>query len=261
MLVEISEDTDLHGSISALSEYAKTVQQGIYRDRPNFLDIIAIAHYEVPKLPEPQQITSASGITPFLPFSAMPKFSVTLRFSKPSLVNRLQFSGHIEWDSKKHTTPSLSTLEPTVKNMMCSEKIPTELIYREAMQEEMTVEFDGAISEKDHQLNHKLKQRVNVQFGVVLEHFMECAEGPEMKYIMDPNLGIEEVVLEWLDIEVNSKMHWKLPISRKEPKKQTQTDKSLLSPPTAITGQMCEEYLRVHGVPDKKLKEVFKNLF
>ena len=61
--------------------------------------------------------------------------------------------------------------------------------------------------------NHKLPRANHIMIKVWLEGFVTWGKGAE-EYI-DEERGYDIVVLEWPDIEVNSSMHWRLPISRR----------------------------------------------
>ena len=145
------------------------------RDSLNYLEISVAASYKLIEENKPQR----RGLYPL--------FNISVEVSRPSAVRSLQISLFPSHEHVAHYARQ-------------------DLIYH------LSSTFSGDDVEFPRQGQHKLKGTYNLMLGILLEPFITWDK--RLKPYCETQLGGNYLSLEWPDIEVNSKMQWKLPLSR-----------------------------------------------
>ena len=233
----------------------------MHRNRPNYLDIAASAHYEILKLPGKEVTANApsgsatSAATFTAPDSSRPRFFITVRLSKPSLVHTLHLSGRIVF----YNSPGDTILNPHYLSTPSIE-IPAGLIARDEMREEITFIFDGVKARNSSGESIKLNQAANVELRIMLEPFMKWGEGVKEQFPTDWALDSQWVTLKWADIEVNPEKRWELPVVHEEstpPPKQLVISDSATA--TLPEGRHSEDFPSNQGLTqEKKFRDRFR---
>ncbi|KAL8696806.1 MAG: hypothetical protein Q9201_007470 [Fulgogasparrea decipioides] len=188
-LAQTAKDTSTRDQINALVQQA-TKQQ---RQRPRFLDISIETSGPVVIQPE-----KSEHQTRFIPQRQIPVvFRIRMHISQPSVIKFLSFNRIVTKDRfGSISVTRIHTLERTDIREQIAFDVRSEVL-------------EGTWSQSE---KGRLPEAFNIDIAVSLEPFMRWGKEAH-PYLMHES-GDHLAVLKWPDIEVNSTMHWNLPVTR-----------------------------------------------